>query len=106
MKYWSTHVSTGGGQISDIYPKELTISKITESAPVASYLSLLFTRDENNNITTKLYDKSDVLHGFQTFPLFMLSNIPCAPANRVLMPLNYVHDNCGETERGYTRSKG
>ena len=42
--------------ISDIYPKELTISEITESTSVASYLDLLFTRDDNNNITTKLYD--------------------------------------------------
>ena len=39
--------------ISDIYPKELTISETTESTSVASYLDLLFTRDKNNNITTK-----------------------------------------------------
>ena len=39
--------------ISDIYPKELTISETIESTSVASYLDLLFTRDENNNITTK-----------------------------------------------------
>ena len=45
--------------ISDIYPKELTISETTESTSVGSYLDLLFTRDENNNITTKLYDKRD-----------------------------------------------
>ena len=41
--------------ISDIYPKELTISETTESTSVASYLDLLFTRDNTNNITTKLY---------------------------------------------------
>ena len=40
--------------ISDIYPKELTISETTESTSVASYLDLLFTRDRSNNITTKL----------------------------------------------------
>ena len=40
--------------ISDIYPKELTISETTESTSVASYLDLLFTRDKSNNITTKL----------------------------------------------------
>ena len=45
--------------ISDIYPKELTISETTESTSVASYLDLLFTRDRSNNITTKLYDKRD-----------------------------------------------
>ena len=44
------------GFISDIYPKELTISKTTESTSVASYLDLLFTRDENSNITTKPND--------------------------------------------------
>ena len=48
----------------------------TESTSVASCLDLLFTRDENNNITTKLYDKRDAF-GFHivNFP-FMTSNIP------------------------------
>ena len=40
--------------ISDIYPKELTISETTESTSIASYLDLLFIRDTNNNIRTKL----------------------------------------------------
>ena len=47
--------------ISDIYPKELTISETTESTSVASYLNLLFTRGKSNNITTKLFDKRDHL---------------------------------------------
>ena len=66
--------------VSDIYPKELTITETTESTSVASYLDLLFTRHENNNITTKLYDKRDVF-GFHivNFP-FMSSNILSAPA--------------------------
>ena len=66
--------------ISGIYPKELTITETTESSSVASYLDLLFTRDENNNITTKLYDKCDAF-GFHivNFP-FMSSNILSAPA--------------------------
>ena len=56
--------------ISDIYPEELTISETTESASVASYLNLLLIGDENNNITTKLYDKRDAF-GFHivNFPL-------------------------------------
>ena len=62
--------------ISDIYPKELTISETTESTSVASYLDLLFIRDNSNNkcVTTKLYDKHD-LFGFHivNFP-FMSSN--------------------------------
>ena len=66
--------------ISDIYPKELTISETTESTSVASYLDRLFTRDRSNNITTKLDDKCDAF-GFHivNFP-FMSSNIPSAPA--------------------------
>ena len=61
-------------------PKELTISETTESTSDASYLDLLFTRDKNNNITTKLYDKCDafVFH-IVNFP-FMSRNIPSAPA--------------------------
>ena len=66
--------------ISDIYPKELTISETTESTSIASYLDLLFIRDKNNNITTKLYDKRDAF-GFHIvyFP-FMSSNFPSASA--------------------------
>ena len=58
------------------YPKELTISATTESTSVASYLNLLFMRDNSNNITTKLYDKRDTF-GFHivNFPL-MSCNIP------------------------------
>ena len=66
--------------ISDIYPKELTISETTESTSIASFLYLLFIRDKSNNITTKLNDKRDAF-GFciVNFP-FMSSNIPSAPA--------------------------
>ena len=66
--------------ISDIYPKELTISETTEATSVAFYLDLLFTRDKSNNITTKLYDKRDAF-GLHIVNLpFMSSNIPSAPA--------------------------
>ena len=66
--------------ISNIYPKELTISETTESTSIASYLDLLFIQDKSNNITTKLYEKRDAF-GFHIviFP-FMSSNIPSAPA--------------------------
>ena len=57
--------------ISDIYPKELTISETTESTLIASYLDLLFIRDKSNNIVN--------------FP-FMSSNIPSAPAFGVYAP--------------------
>ena len=60
--------------ISDIYPKELTISEATESTSVASYLDLLFTGD------TKLYDKRDAFSfHIVNFP-FVSSNITSAPA--------------------------
>ena len=66
--------------ISDIYPKELTISETTESTSIASYLNLLFIRDKSNNITTKLYDKRDIF-GFHIVNVpFMSSNIPSEPA--------------------------
>ena len=64
--------------ISDIYPKELTISETTESTSVASYFDLLFTLDKSNNITTKLYDKLDTFD-FHTVN-FPFPNIPSAPA--------------------------
>ena len=79
--------------ISDIYPKELTISETTESTSVASYIDLLFMRDRSNNITTKLYDKCDAF-GFHivNFP-FMSSNIPSAPAYGVYASqlVHYAH---------------
>ena len=66
--------------ISDIYPKELTISETAESTSVASYLDLLFARDKSNNMTTKLYDNRDPFSfHIANFP-FMSSNIPSAPA--------------------------
>ena len=78
--------------ISDIYPKELTISETTESNSVDSYLDLGFTRNENN-ITTKLYDQGDAF-GFHIvkFP-FMSSNIPSAPAYGVYASqlIRYAH---------------
>ena len=66
--------------ISDICPKELTISETTESTSVASYLDHLFIRDKSNNVTTKLYDKRDAF-GFHIVNFqFMSSNIPLVPA--------------------------
>ena len=71
--------------ISDIYPKL--------STSIASYLDLLFIRDKNNNITTKLYDKRNAF-GFHAvnFP-FISSNIPSAPAYGVYASqlIRYAH---------------
>ena len=54
--------------ISDIYPKELTISETTESTSVASYLDLLFTRDRSNNITPNYM--TNVMHLASTLLTF------------------------------------
>ena len=79
--------------ISDIYPIKLTISETTKSTSIASYLDLLFIRDKSNNITNKLYDKSDAF-GFHivNFP-FMSSNIPSASAYGVYASqlIRYAH---------------
>ena len=80
--------------ISDIYPKELTISETTESTSVISYLDLLFTRDKRNNITIKLCDKRDAF-GFHIVNfLFMPSNIPSAPAYGVYASQLIRHARC------------
>ena len=80
--------------ISDIYPKELTIYETAESTSLAAYLDLLFTRDENNNITTKLHGKRDAL-GFHLVNLpFMSSNIPSAPAYGVYASQLVRHAHC------------
>ena len=65
--------------ISDIYPKELTISETTESTSVASYLDLLFTRGKSNNITTKLCDKRDAF-GFHIVNFPFVSSSISSPA--------------------------
>ena len=56
--------------MSNIYPKKLTISETSESTSVSSYLDLLCTADEKNNITTKLYDKHPA-HSTDHWALFI-----------------------------------
>ena len=75
--------------LSDIYPKELTISETTEPTSAAPYLDLLLTRDKNNNITTKIYGKHNVFGShFVNFP-FMLSNIPSTPTYGVYASISF-----------------
>ena len=75
-------------------PKKLTISETTESTSIASYLDLLFIRDKDNNITTKLYDKRDAF-GFHivNFP-FTSSSIPSAPAYGVYASQLFRYARC------------
>ena len=90
--------------ISDIYPKELTISETTESTSIASYLDLLFIRDKSNNITTKLHGKRDAF-GFHivNFP-FMSSNIPSAPAYGVYASQLIRYARCCSNYRDFLSS--
>ena len=82
------------GFISDIYPKELTISETTESTSIASYRNLLFIQDKSNNIATKLYDKRDTF-GFHIVNfLFMSSNIPSAPVYGVFASQLICYAHC------------
>ena len=83
-------------------PKELTISETTESTSIASYLYLLFIQDKSNNITTKLYDKSDTF-GFHivNFP-FMSSNIPSAPAYGVYASQLVRYARCSSVKKKFT----
>ena len=71
--------------ISDIYPKELTISETTESTSVASYLDLLFIRDNSNNITIKLYDKRD------TFGFHIVNFLSCQAIFHQHQPIVSMH---------------
>ena len=67
------------GFISDIsFLKGFTISETTESTSVASYVDLVITRDEKNNITAKLYDRDAFGFHIVNFPV-MSNNIPSAP---------------------------
>ena len=92
--------------ISDVYPKALTISETTESTSVASYLHLLFTRDNSNNITTKLYDKCDAF-GFHilNFP-FMSSSILSAPAYGVYASQRIRYASCCSNYSDVYHAKG
>ena len=71
--------------ISDIYPKELTISETTESTSVASYLDLLFIRDNSNDITIKLYDKRD------TFGFHIVNFLSCQAIFHQHQPIVSMH---------------
>ena len=77
--------------IFDIYNKELTISETTESTSVASYLDLLFTRDNNNNITNKLYDKCDAFGFHIVKNFFFWLNLSVILAFYFTMTYNTAH---------------
>ena len=80
--------------ISDIStPKNSSFLRLQNLLQLLLISTYFFTRDENNNITTKLYDKRDAF-GFHIVNFFfMSSNIPSAPAYGVyasqLICLNY-----------------
>jgi hypothetical protein len=63
-----------------IYPPELEVKEITDTASSASFLDLYLEFDDNGQISTKIYDKRDNFNfKIINFPN-MYSNIPASPA--------------------------
>ena len=66
-------------KISDIYPPELDLKKITEYPTTVSYLDILITIN-NGQYVTAVYDKRDSFNcSIVNFP-YLSSNIPSKPA--------------------------
>ena len=69
-----------GEYVKHIYPSELSVEKANRSDDQANYLDLTFIIDNNNKLSTKLYDKRDDFNfHIVNFP-FMSSNIPSGPS--------------------------
>ena len=47
--------------LKEIYPSQLTVEKANKSDHLADYLDLTFTIDSGGKLSTRLYDKRDVL---------------------------------------------
>jgi hypothetical protein len=63
-----------------IYPPELEVKEITDTASSASFLDLYLEFDDSGQISTKIYDKRDDFNfNIINFPN-MCSNIPASPA--------------------------
>ena len=68
-----------------IYPAELEIKDTTDSSMSASYLDLTLEIDQDQHLTTKIYDKHDDFDfSIVNFP-FLCSNIPESPAYGVFI---------------------
>ena len=66
--------------VDTIYPGGLEIKDTTESDTSVSYLDILFEKDTNGNLTTKLYDKRDDFNFSIVNFSYLCSNIPSLPA--------------------------
>ena len=74
-----------GDYVDFIYPAELEIKDITDSPMSASYLDLTLEFDQDQHLTTKIYDKRDDFDfSIVNFP-FLCSNIPESPAYGVFI---------------------
>ena len=63
-----------------IYPPELEVKEITDTASSASFLDLYLIFDDSGQLSTKIYDKRDDFNlKILNFPN-MCSNIPVSPA--------------------------
>ena len=69
-----------GQYLKQIYPKELEIKPTSPSEFESHYLDLTFIRNNDNHLSTRLYDKRDDFpFSIVNFP-FLSSNIPASPA--------------------------
>ena len=72
-----------GDYVKEVYLSQLTFEKGNKSDDLADYLDLAFIKDDNNVLSTKLYDKCDDFHfRIASFP-FLSSNIPSCPSHGV-----------------------
>ena len=84
FRYIDDVLSLNNPKFSDyvdfIYPEDLEIKDTTDSPTHASYLDILLSYDQNQHLTTKIYDKRDDFDfSIVNFP-FLSSNIPESPA--------------------------
>ena len=83
-KYIDDALSTNNPSFSkwlpSIYPPELEIKEITETAPSASFLDLHFEFDNIGHLSTKIYIKRNDLNFNMINCPYLYSNIPSSPA--------------------------
>ena len=74
-----------GDYLDSIYPEELEIKDTTDTPKYSNYLDLRLEINDENKLSTKLYDKRDDFNfPIVNFP-FICSNIPTSPAYGVFV---------------------
>jgi hypothetical protein len=73
-----------------IYPPELEVKEITDTASSASFLDVYLEFDDSGQLSTKIYDKRDDFNfKIINFPN-MCSNIPASPAYGVYIFTSHI----------------